>query len=188
VRTEASRRAFRQRPYATKKHDATLLHYDLRLQWNRVLLSWALPKGPSLCAGEVREAIEMEDQRAAYLLFEGQHKTGTIMVWDCGTWEPHPEFDDIERSLRTGILGFTLYGERLKGSWMLERLNTPKSALRPIWTLCKLADSFAAKSGDKCVLEKYPNSLKGKSMAQIVQEWKKPKDKHKRQSKLFDET
>src|SRR6185437_1879395 len=73
---EASRHAHRERAYAMKKHHATRLHYDLRLEWNGVLLSWALPEGPSCHVGELRIAIEMEDHRSEYLLFEGLHPTG----------------------------------------------------------------------------------------------------------------
>jgi DNA ligase D-like protein (predicted 3'-phosphoesterase) len=72
----ANRRAFRESAYAMKKHLATRLHYDLRLEWNRVLLSWALPEGPDCRAGITREAIEMDDHRLAYLQFEGVHETG----------------------------------------------------------------------------------------------------------------
>jgi bifunctional non-homologous end joining protein LigD len=107
MKSEVNRRALYQRAYATKKHHATRLHYDLRLEWNGVLLSWALPQGPSCHAGVLREAIEMEDHRVANLLFEGVHETGPIMLWDRGTWEPHPEFEDIEICLRKGILRFT---------------------------------------------------------------------------------
>src|SRR5580698_8404284 len=159
MESEVNRRALRQRAYAMKKHRATRLHYDLRLEWNGVLLSWALPQGPNCHAGVLREAIEMEDHRVANLLFEGVHETGPIMLWDRGTWEPHLESDDIEGSLRRGILRFTLHGEKLKGGWMLTRTNRATNAQRPIWTLCKQADSFAATRADKCILEIRPNSV-----------------------------
>lgn len=169
-----------------KKHRATRLHYDLRLEWNGVLLSWALPKGPSCRSGATREAIEMEDHSRANLLFEGVHETGPIMLWDRGTWESHPEFEDIESCLRKGILRFTLYGEKLKGGWMLARANI--NAPRPIWTLSKLADSFAETSTGQCVLEEQPNSIKsGRTMDEIVRDWTRPKNKYGRQAKLFDE-
>jgi hypothetical protein len=76
-----------------KQHHAAHLHYDLRLEWNGVLLSWALSEGPSRRAGAIREAIEMEDHNRAHLLFEGVHETGPIMLWDRGTvsvvfWPP----------------------------------------------------------------------------------------------------
>ena len=119
MKAEANRCMLRERAYAMKKHHARRLHYDLRLEWNGVLLSWALPKGPSYCAGVICQAIEMDDHSRANLLFEGVHETGTIALWDRGTWEPHLESDDIEGSLRRGILRFTLHGERLRGAWSL---------------------------------------------------------------------
>ena len=137
MEAEANRSALRERVYAMKKHHATRLHYDLRLEWNGVLLSWALPEEPSCCSGAIRKAIEMEDHRRANLLFEGVHETGPIMLSDRGTWEPHLEFDDIESSLRRGILRFTLRGDKLKGGWMLVRINSARNEQRPIWTLSK---------------------------------------------------
>jgi bifunctional non-homologous end joining protein LigD len=186
MEAEASRRALRERAYAMKKHHATRLHYDLRLEWNGVLLSWALPEGPSCCAGVIREAIEMEDHRRANLLFEGVHETGPIMLWDRGTWEPHPESDDVDSSLRKGVLRFTLYGEKLKGAWTLTRTNTARNALRPVWILCKHADVFAESRAGKCILEEQPKSITGKTMEEIVRGWTSLRDKHERQSRLFD--
>lgn len=188
MEAEANRRVLGERAYAMKKHHATRLHYDLRMEWNGVLLSWALPEGPSCCAGVIRKAIEMEDHRAANLLFEGVHETGPIMLWDRGTWEPHLESDDIASSLRRGILRFTLRGEKLKGDWTLARINSARNARRPIWTLCKQADSFARSSTDKCILQELPNSIStGKTMEEIVRGWTIPKNKHEWQAKLFDE-
>ena len=179
--------AFGERAYAMKKHDATRLHYDLRLEWNGVLLSWALTEGPSCHARIIREAIEMEDHRRAYLLFEGLHETGTIMLWDRGTWEPCPESADIEKTLRNGILRFTLHGEKLKGGWTLTKTNTTKNA-RPIWALCKHVNAFAESYTSKCVLEERPNSIStGRTMEEIVRDWTRPKDKHQQQMRLFDE-
>lgn len=186
MESEVNRRAPCQRAYAMKKHHATRLHYDLRLEWNGVLLSWALPQGPCCCAGVLRDATEMEDHRVANLLFEGVHETGPIMLWDRGTWEPHPEFEDIESCLRRGILRFTLYGEKLKGGWMLVRTN--RNAPRTVWTLSKLADSFAESATGKSILKEQPNSIStGRTMEEIVREWTKPRNKHLRQTKLFDE-
>jgi len=186
MESQVNRRALRQRAYAMKKHRATRLHYDLRLEWNGVLLSWALPEGPSCRAGVLREAIEMEDHKVANVLFEGVHETGPIMLWDRGTWEPHPEFEDIESCLRKGILRFTLYGGKLKGDWMLSRTNT--NAPRPVWTLSKLADVFAESTTDKSILEEQPNSISsGRSMEEIVSDWATPRNKNQRQTKLFDE-
>jgi bifunctional non-homologous end joining protein LigD len=188
METEAKDRTPRERTYGVKKHHATRLHYDLRLEFNGVLLSWALPEGPSCCAGAICEAIEMEDHRRANLPFEGVHETGPIMLWDRGSWVPHPECEDIESSLRRGILRFTLRGEKLRGAWMLVRPTSIKNARRPIWTLCKEPDSFAGSLTDKCILEALPNSVStGRTMEEIVLDWTSPKNKHERQTKLFDE-
>ena len=185
----ANRRVLREHAYAMKKHHATRLHYDLRLEWNGVLLSWALPEGPSCCAGAIRKAIEMEDHRRAYLLFEGVHETGPIMLWDRGTWEPQLESDDIRSALSRGVLRFTLRGEKLKGGWTLARINSTGNAPRPIWTLCKQADSFAKSRADKCVLEERPNSVStGKTLREIVRDWTSPNDRYERQTRLFDKT
>jgi bifunctional non-homologous end joining protein LigD len=186
MEAQATRRALRERAYAMKKHDATRLHYDLRLEWNGVLLSWALPEGPSCCAGEIRRAIEMEDHRKANLLFEGVHETGPIMLWDRGTWEPQLESDDIQSALRRGVLRFALHGEKLKGGWTLTRIDSAGNASRPIWTLSKQADSFTENRADKCVLEERPNSVRtGKTMIEIVRDWTTPKDRYQRQRRLF---
>ena len=183
---EANHDAFCQRAYAMKKHRATRLHYDLRLEWNGVLLSWALPEGPSCRAEVLREAVQMEDHRVVNLLFEGVHKTGPIMLWDRGTWEPHAEFKDIESCLRKGTLRFTLCGERLKGGWMLARAN--RNTPRPVWTLSKLTDSFTESTIDKSILEEQPNSIgSGRTMEEIVRDWTTPKNKYMRQTKLFDD-
>ena len=187
MESKVNHRALYQRAYAMKKHRATRPHYDLRLEWNGVLLSWALPDGPSRRAGVLRKAIEMEDHRVANLLFEGVHETGPIMLWDRGTWEPHPEFEDIESSLRNGILRFTLYGERLKYGWMLARTN--RNAPRTVWTLAKLADRSIESTPDKSILEELPNSIKsGRTMEEIVRDWATPKNKYARQARLFDRT
>jgi bifunctional non-homologous end joining protein LigD len=186
MESEVNRYPLCQRAYVMKKHRATRFHYDLRLEWNGVLLSWALPEGPNRRAGVLREAIEMEDHRVANLLFEGVHETGPIMLWDRGTWQPHLEFEDIASCLRKGFLRFTLYGERLKGGWMLARIN--RNAPRPVWTLSKLADSFAVTSTDQCLLEEQPNSIRsGRNMEEIVRDWTTPKNKYQRQTNLFDE-
>jgi bifunctional non-homologous end joining protein LigD len=188
MKAEANRRSYyRERSYVMKKHHATRLHYDLRLEWNGVLLSWALPDGPSCCAGAIRKAIEMKDHSRANVVFEGVHDTGPIMLWDRGTWEPQLESDDIESALLRGVLRFTLRGEKLKGGWTLARINNTRNASEPVWTLCKQADSFAQNRADKCVLQERPNSVDtGKTMEEIVRDWTRPKDRYKRQRRLFD--
>jgi bifunctional non-homologous end joining protein LigD len=178
--------AYGQLPYAMKKHRATSLHYDFRLKWRDLLLSWAIPEGPSCRAGLVREAIEMDDHREEYLLFEGVHETGTIMLWDRGTWEPCFGYEDIGKSLYKGMLQFRLHGEKLQGIWTLIRTNSTQNG-RPIWQLSKYPDAFAESYRNRCILVEQPNSIStGRSLDEIDRDWKNPKDKHAGQMKLFD--
>ena len=110
--------------YVIQKHRATQLHYDFRLEWAGTLLSWAVPKGPSLDPSVKRMAMRVEDHPIEYAKFEGiipadEYGGGTVMVWDIGTWEP--EVPDVDEALRKGDLKFTLYGKKLEGSWVLVR-------------------------------------------------------------------
>src|SRR6516162_2375154 len=112
------------RIFVVQKHRATQLHYDFRLEWAGVLLSWAVPKGPSLDPSVKRLAMQVEDHPIEYADFEGviaadEYGGGTAMVWDIGTWEP--EIPDVDEALRKGDLKFTLYGKKLEGSWVLVR-------------------------------------------------------------------
>jgi bifunctional non-homologous end joining protein LigD len=187
VEAEADRWPLGARLYGMKKHDASRLHYDLRLELDGALLSWVLPKGPSCQARVIRQAIEVDDHRRAYLAFEGEHKTGTIMFWDRGVWVPYPTSADIKENLRKGILRFTLHGEKLKGGWVLIRTRTLGSVWHPEWTLCKCDDVFAEGDSKKCILEEMPNSIStGRTMDEIKRDWTSPKDKYQRQMKLFD--
>jgi len=186
MKVEANRCAYGQHAYAMKKHQAKRLHYDLRLEWNGVLLSWALPEGPSCQPGVVREAVEMDDHREAYLQFEGVHHTGPIMLWDRGTWEPEPESEDIGKSLRKGVLRFTLCGEKLQGIWILTRTNITSNT-RHIWKLGKYPDAFAERYAHRCVLVERPNSISTRrTLEEIARDWTRPRDKHQGQMKLFD--
>ena len=109
--------------FCVQKHLASHLHYDFRLEWNGVLLSWAVPKGPSLNPADKRLAMQTEDHPYDYGTFEGVipegYGAGIVMLWDHGTWTP--ESDDVDAALRKGDLKFTLDGFKLKGSWVLVR-------------------------------------------------------------------
>jgi bifunctional non-homologous end joining protein LigD len=109
--------------FCVQKHLASHLHYDLRLEWNGVLLSWAVPKGPSINPSDKRLAMHVEDHPIEYGDFEGVipegYGAGIVMLWDRGTWEP--ETDDVDASLKKGDLKFRLDGYKLKGSWVLVR-------------------------------------------------------------------
>jgi bifunctional non-homologous end joining protein LigD len=109
--------------FCVQKHLASHLHYDFRLEWNGVLLSWAVPKGPSLNPADKRLAMQTEDHPYDYGTFEGVipegYGAGIVMLWDQGTWTP--ESADVDAALRKGDLKFTLDGFKLKGSWVLVR-------------------------------------------------------------------
>lgn len=137
--------------YVIQKHQASHLHYDFRLEWRGVLLSWAVPKGPSLDPSTKRLAMRVEDHPVDYARFEGtipegEYGAGTVMVWDTGTW--HPEVPDVDAALRRGDLKFTLRGKKLKGSWVLVRTRGfpgGTSSLRDAWLLIKHRDEFVSR-------------------------------------------
>jgi bifunctional non-homologous end joining protein LigD len=121
--TARARIGTKTRFFCVQKHLATALHYDFRLEHNGVLLSWAVPKGPSLDPSVKRLAMHVEDHPLEYGTFEGVipegYGAGVVMLWDRGTWEPEQE--DVEAALAKGDLKFRLDGYKLKGSWVLVR-------------------------------------------------------------------
>jgi bifunctional non-homologous end joining protein LigD len=134
--------------YVIQKHAASHLHYDFRLEWDGVLLSWAVPKGPSLRPSIKRLAVRTEDHPLAYgdfegVIPEGEYGAGTVMLWDRGTWVP--DDPDVEAALRKGELKFELFGEKLRGSWVLVRAAIDRGASRQRqWLLIKRHDRYAS--------------------------------------------
>jgi bifunctional non-homologous end joining protein LigD len=142
--------------FCVQKHLASHLHYDFRLQHKGVLLSWAVPKGPSLNPHDKRLAVRVEPHPLDYRTFEGVipqgYGAGIVMLWDQGTWQP--ESSDIDKALASGELKFSLRGVKLKGSWVLVRLGQKSSRN---WLLIKHADKW---SGDLDVTTAAPLSVK----------------------------
>ena len=146
--------------FCVQKHLASHLHYDFRLEHDGVLLSWAVPKGPSLDPKTKRLAMMVEDHPVEYGTFEGVipsgYGAGIVMLWDRGTWTP--EVDDVEAALKKGDLKFTLDGYKLKGSWVLVRTKGKWSGGGDrSWLLIKHRDEWA---GDVDIAEFAPLSVK----------------------------
>lgn len=160
--------------YVIQKHDATRLHYDFRLEWEGVLKSWAVTRGPSMDPADKRLAVEVEDHPLDYGGFEGiipapGYGAGTVMLWDSGYWAPlDPE--NVERDLAKGELKFVVAGERLKGGFVLVRLK-PKpgeKSKRHNWLLIKEKDSMATPGTGDAVLKAEKSVKTGRTMAQIA--------------------
>src|SRR5688500_9879124 len=132
--------------FVIQKHSATVDHYDLRLELDGVLKSWAVPKGPSLNPADKRYAVQTEDHPIEYIDFEdvipeGEYGGGPMIVWDTGDWAP---MDDVDKSLRTGNFKFRLWGQKLRGGWMLARLKPkPGDDGKNNWLLFKEHDPSA---------------------------------------------
>ncbi len=146
--------------FVIQKHWASRLHYDFRLELDGVLLSWAVPKGPSFDPAQKRMAIHVEDHPVSYGGFEGripekQYGAGTVIVWDAGTWEP---VGDARAGLRDGKLVFRLHGQKLAGLWELVRIAKPGDRQEP-WILFKKRDEWARPVADYDVVVALPDSV-----------------------------
>ena len=160
------RRTAKSLAFVVQKHRASRLHYDFRLEWKGVLLSWAVPKGPSLDPSVKRLAMQVEDHPLEYAKFEGiipegEYGGGTVMIWDRGTWVP--ETSDVDAALRKGELKLALEGKKLRGSWVLVRTRPPASAPagKPAWLLIKHRDAAAS---DEDVAVTRPRSVVSKRL------------------------
>jgi len=151
--------------YVIQKHAATRLHYDLRLELDGVMKSWAVPKGPSTDPSVKRLAIEVEDHPIEYNKFEGtipegQYGGGTVMLWDRGTYtygglEAGDPVDRLRAGYAKGDFKFFLEGERLRGSWVLVRTRRQESG-KAQWLLIKHRDEYA---DERDVTEEFGTSV-----------------------------
>ncbi|HVJ59828.1 MAG TPA: DNA ligase D [Burkholderiaceae bacterium] len=155
----------RQLTYVIQKHAATRLHYDLRLELDGVMLSWAVPKGPSYDPKEKRMAVQTEDHPISYNSFEGtiprgQYGAGNVIIWDRGTWEP---VNDPRAGLKDGKLVFKLNGQKLAGLWELVRIGKPDDR-QPAWFLFKKHDQYERSMADYDVVKALPDSVVAKPL------------------------
>jgi bifunctional non-homologous end joining protein LigD len=137
----------RELAFVVQKHRATMLHYDLRLEWKGVMLSWAVPKGPCYDPAQKRIAMKVEDHPMEYndfegIIPEGEYGGGTVMIWDRGTWSP--EVPDVEAALAKGDLKLSFAGTKLRGSWVLVRIRPRKGEAGQPWLLIKHRDCWVS--------------------------------------------
>jgi bifunctional non-homologous end joining protein LigD len=162
--------------FVVQKHDATRLHYDFRLELDGVLLSWAVPKGPSLDPDVKRLAMMTEDHPIEYGEFEGtipegEYGGGTVLLWDRGTWQPEGDAQDM---LKRGRLTFDLHGEKLRGRFHLVRSSSrlnggKKKDAGKSWLLFKGKDDAALPGTDAQLLEQRPESVaSGRDLSDIA--------------------
>jgi bifunctional non-homologous end joining protein LigD len=163
-KAEASEEGLR---FVVQHHMARKDHYDFRLEWDGILLSWAVPKGPCYDTNTKRLAVRVEDHPQEYRNFEGtipkgEYGGGVVMLWDEGFWGP---YGNVQQGLREGELRFILKGRRLNGKWALVRLKAKEGETRDNWLLMKQKDEYV-KTGD--VISEYTTSIRtGRTMTQI---------------------
>ena len=170
----ASIAASDKRRFIIQKHDATRLHYDLRLELDGVFKSWACTRGPSLDPHDKRLAVEVEDHPLDYGDFEGtipkgEYGGGTVQLWDRGTWEPEGN-KTPEAALESGDFKFQLNGQRLRGSWVLVRMKKDRNGgKRTNWLLIKHKDEHARDGDGDAVLTEDRSIASGRTLAQIAE-------------------
>jgi bifunctional non-homologous end joining protein LigD len=157
--------------FVVQMHAARRLHFDLRLELDGVLKSWAVTRGPSLTLGEKRLAVRTEDHPVDYLDFEGnipkgEYGGGSMIVWDRGRWMPE---GDPHFGLQKGHLAFVLDGTRLKGLWHLVRIRPRKGEKTEPWLLMKADDAFARQPGEREITEEETTSyLSGRTNQELA--------------------
>ncbi len=169
-RGKAGKRSTQHLRFVIQLHEATRTHYDLRLEWQGVMKSWAVTKGPSYDPADKRLAVRTEDHPIGYNDFEGvipdkQYGAGPVMIWDEGVWTPEDDPDKLEKK---GRITFTLDGVRMRGQWHLVRMHTPGK--RENWLLIKSKDDFAlTKAKNEEFLQRENTSVvTGRTMADIL--------------------
>jgi len=159
--------------FMVQKHDATRLHWDLRLEVDGVMKSWAVTRGPSLNPDDKRLAVQTEDHPISYADFEGtipagEYGGGTVMLWDQGRWVPEPG-KDPRRTIEEGHLHFRLEGERMKGDWVMFRLKPKPGEKAEPWMLKKVTDEYAQPDdGDALVDNDVTSVTTNRTMAEIA--------------------
>lgn len=160
----------KQLRFVVQNHSARRDHFDFRLEWGGVLLSWAIPKGPSYDPRDKRLAVEVEDHPLEYRDFEGtipkgEYGGGTVMIWDEGYWEPQADFD---QGRTDGSLKIVLYGKRLKGKWALVRLKARPEEAKNNWLIVKERDEYAQ---DNDGISEFDTSVStGRTMSEIAED------------------
>ena len=160
----------KRRRFVIQKHDATRLHYDLRLEFDGVFKSWAVTRGPSLDPHDKRLAVEVEDHPLDYGDFEGtipkgQYGGGTVQLWDRGYWES----PDPDKGFKKGDLKFTLDGDKLHGSWVLVRMRHDRNGgKRTNWLLIKHRDEYARDDKGDIILDEDKSVASGRAMKEIA--------------------
>jgi bifunctional non-homologous end joining protein LigD len=151
-----------ERTFVIQKHWATRLHYDLRLELEGSMKSWAVPKGPSFDPADKRMAVHVEDHPISYNRFEGvippkQYGAGKVIIWDKGVWIP---LEDPHKGYRDGKLKFELRGHKLHGHWTLVRIKNRADERQEPWLLIKEKDSYARPASEFSVVDEMPDSVK----------------------------
>jgi DNA ligase D-like protein (predicted 3'-phosphoesterase) len=166
-------RSAKDPPFVVQKHDASRLHYDLRLEVDGVLKSWALPRGPSMDPAQKRLAVPTEDHPLEYRTFEGvipegEYGGGAVIVWDQGTYRNLTERDGkpvpMARALEAGHVRVWLDGAKLQGGFALTRL--PRAG-RPAWLFVKMADAAADRVHDVTV-ERPESVISGRTIEEVA--------------------
>ena len=152
--------------FVVQKHWATRLHYDFRIELDGVMLSWAVPKGPSYDPRDKRLAAHVEDHPISYSSFEGtipagQYGAGKVIVWDNGTWHP---IGDPQAGLNAGNMKFELRGHKLKGKWALIKIKGREERGDP-WLMIKEKDEFVRPASEFSVVDEAPDSVMGAAAA-----------------------